>query len=80
MDKDTEQRVWQRVYGKQPGPPKPRLSGPQRLQIRRCMERNNANLRFYEAQSRDPIYGQDFTQLAALARRQAQLLQQLLAE
>ena len=80
MDKDTEQRVWQRVYGKPPGPQKPRLTNAQRLQLRRCLERTNANLRFYEEQSRDPIYGQEFTQLSAQARREVQLLRQLLGE
>ena len=80
MDKDTERQVWQRVYGKPPGPTKPRLSNAQRLQIRRCLERTNANLRFYEEQSRDPHYGQEFTQLAAHARREVQLLQQLLED
>ena len=80
MDKDTEQRVWQRVYGKPPSPPKPRLSNAQRLQLRRCLERANANLRFYEEQSRDPAYGQDFAQLSAQARREAQHLRQLLGE
>ena len=78
MDKDTEQRVWQRVYGQLASPPKPRLSGAQRLQLRRCLERTITNLRFYEERSRDSVYGRDFALLASQAREQAQLLRQML--
>lgn len=72
MDKKMEKRVWQRVYGRSPMPPK--STPQQRQQLRRSLDRSQANLRFYESQSRDPVYGEAFTRLADETREHCKML------
>ena len=44
MDRETEQRVWQRVYGQYQVPP--RLTPQQRQNLKRSLERANTQLVF----------------------------------
>lgn len=76
MDKETERRVWQRVYGDRQTPP--RLTPQQRQNLRRSLERANANLRFFESQSRDPVYREAFTHLASQTAEHCKMLRQIL--
>ncbi len=77
MDKATERRVWERVYGGPPQPPH-RLTPSQRQNLHRCLERANANLRFFESQQRDPVYREAFTHLATQTAEHCKMLRQIL--
>lgn len=77
MDKETEQRVWQRVYGS-PQPPA-RLTPHQRQNLRRSLERATANLRFFETQSQDPVYSEAFTHLATQTAEHCKMMRQILS-
>lgn len=76
MDKNTERRVWQRVYGSQQPPP--RLTPQQRQNLRRSLERATANLRFFETQRNDPVYAEAFTHLALQTEEHCKMLRQIL--
>ncbi len=76
MDKATERRVWERVYGGRQTPH--RLTPNQRQNLRRSLERANANLRFFESQSRDPVYSEAFTHLATQTAEHCKMLRQIL--
>ena len=76
MDKNTERRVWQRVYGS-PQPP-PRLTPQQRQNLRRSLERATANLRFFETQRNDPVYAEAFAHLALQTEEHCKMLRQIL--
>ncbi len=78
MDKESERRVWQRVYGGQQLPR--RLTPQQRQNLRRSLERARANLRFFEGQSRDPVYSEAFAHLAAQTAEHCKMLRQILGE
>lgn len=72
MDKNMEKRVWQRVYGTA----KPRRVPMQEL--RRSLNRAQANLRFFESQSRDPIYGEAFERMATETAEHCKMLQRIM--
>lgn len=76
MDNGTEKRVWQRVYGQAPMPP--RQTPAQRRQIGRCLERTEANLRDYESRTRDPVYGEAFSRLARESAEHCKMLRRML--
>ena len=78
MDKATEQQVWQRVYAQNPLPP--RLTSHQKQNLRRCMERANANLRYYESQSRDPVYREAFGHMAQQTAEHIKMMRQMLRD
>ncbi len=72
MDKNMERRVWQRVYG---------TTQPRRVpmqELRRSLNRAEANLRFYESQSRDPVYGEAFTRMATETREHCKMLRRIM--
>ena len=77
MDKATEQAVWQRVYGAPP-PPKP-LTPQQRQNIQRCIQRCEANLRFYESQKSSPVYREAYAHLALQTAEHIKMLRQILS-
>ncbi len=77
MDKNTERRVWQRVYNQSPSVPV-RLSPAQRQQIRRSLQRANANLRFFESQCQNPVYAEAFEHLTSQTREHCKMLRQML--
>ena len=78
MDKNTERRVWQRVYGAQPMPT--RLTPQQRQNLRRSLDRATANLRFFENQSRDPVYSEAFAHMAAQTAEHCKMMRQILGD
>lgn len=72
MDNNMEKRVWQRVYGKVP---------PRRIpmqELRRSLNRAEANLRFYESQSRDPVYGEAFKRMATETAEHCKMLRRIM--
>ena len=78
MDRETEQRVWQRVYG---GAPAPSRRTPQQQQnLKRSLERATANLRFYESQCQDPVYREAFLHLALQTGEHCKMLRQILGQ
>ena len=78
MDKSVEQQVWQRVYA----PPQipARLTPHQRQNLRRCIERANANLRYFESQSRDPVYREAFMHMAQQTAEHIKMMRQMLSD
>ncbi len=78
MDKATERRVWQRVYGSQQAPP--RLTPHQRQNLRRSLERASTNLRYFESQRQDPVYREAFTHLANQTAEHCKMLRQILGD
>ena len=78
MDKNTERRVWQRVYGT-PSPP-PRLTPQQRQNLRQSLQRANANLRFFESQRDHPMYREAFAHLALQTEEHITMLRQILGD
>lgn len=74
MDKNMERRVWQRVYGNPP----PRRTPRQRQELRRCLDRAETNLRFYESQRGDPIYAEAFSRLAMETAEHCKMLRQIM--
>ena len=78
MDKNTEQRVWQRVYGGMQPPH--RLTPHQRQNLRRSLERARANLRFFESQQQDPVYREAFAHLALQTGEHCKMLRQILGD
>ena len=78
MDNITERNVWQRVYGAFPMPQ--RLTPRQRQELRRCLERANANLRFYESQRKNPIYPEAFAYLAQQTAEHIKMMRQILSD
>ena len=78
MDQNTERNVWQRVYGAPPPPQ--RLTPRQRQELRRCLERANANLRYFESQSRDPVYREAFVHMAQQTAEHIKMMRQMLSE
>ena len=78
MDNITERNVWQRVYG---APPPPRQLTPrQKQELRRCLERANANLRFFESQRRNPTDPEAFAHLAQQTAEHIKMMRQMLSE
>lgn len=78
MDKNTERRVWQRVYGN-PSPP-PRLTPQQRQNLRHSLQRAEANLRFFESQRDHPMYREAFTHLALQTAEHCKMLRSILGD
>ena len=78
MDNITECNVWQRVYGAPQTPQ--RLTPRQRQELRRCLERANANLRFYESQRRNPTYPEAFAHLALQTAEHIKMMRQMLSD
>ena len=78
MDKNTERKVWERVYGAPPPPP--RLTPQQRQSLRRCLQRSEANLRFYEGQKNHPVYREAYTHLALQTAEHCKMLRQILGD
>lgn len=76
MDREMEQRVWQRVYEGYRMPP--RLTPQQRQNLKRSLERASANLRFFESQTQDPVYREAFLHLAAQTTEHCKMLRQIL--
>ncbi len=72
MDKNMERRVWQRVYGTA----RPRQ--PPMQQLQKSLHRAQANLRFYESQTQDPIYGEAYTRLAMETREHCKMLRRIM--
>ena len=78
MNREMEQRVWQRVYeGYQPPP---RLTPQQRQNLRRSLERTSANLRFFESQCQDPVYREAFLHLSTQTAEHCKMLRQILGQ
>jgi hypothetical protein len=78
MDRETEQRVWQRVYGQYQVPP--RLTPQQRQNLKRSLERASANLRFFESQCKDPVYREAFLHLSTQTNEHCKMLRQILGQ
>lgn len=76
MDKNMEQRVWQRVYGRSSPSRTPR----QRQELQRSLNRAETNLAFYESQSGDMVYGEAFSHLANQTREHCKMLRQILGK
>lgn len=76
MNRNMEKRVWQRVYGGQAYPPShaPR----QKQALRQALARAQANVRFYEQERRDPVYGEAFAHLAQQTQEHCKMLRQML--
>ena len=72
MDKNMERRVWQRVYGTTQSRRVPMQ------ELRRSLNRAEGNLRFYDSQSRDPVYGQAFERMATETREHCKMLRQIM--
>ncbi len=62
LDRNTQRRVWARVYGS-PARPKPRQG------LENARRRERANLQFFQSGTSDPVYGPAYAHLAALARQ-----------
>ena len=78
MDKATERNVWQRVYG---APPRQMpLTSQQRQNLRRSMDRANANLRFFESQGRHPVYAEAFAHMASQTAEHIKMMRQMLSD
>lgn len=77
FDPEMAARVWQRVRGQQPGQ-RPVLTPARREQLRRCHRRLTENLRFFETQTRDPVWGEAFTHLARQTREHRAMIEQML--
>lgn len=78
MDRNTERQVWQRVYGSDPIPH--RLTPRQRQNLRQSLQRAQLNLRFFESQERDPVYGEAFAHLALQTGEHCKMLRQILGD
>ena len=78
MDKNMEQRVWQRVYGQASIPH--RLTPQQRQNLRQSLQRAQMNLRFFESQRGDPVYNEAFTHLATQTAEHCKMLRQILGD
>lgn len=78
MDKNMEQRVWQRVYGQAPIPH--RLTPRQRQNLRQSLQRAQLNLRFFESQRSDPVYSEAFAHLATQTAEHCKMLRQILGD
>lgn len=78
MDRNTERQVWQRVYGSDPIPY--RLTPRQRQNLRQSLQRAQLNLRFFESQERDPVYGEAFAHLALQTGEHCKMLRQILGD
>ena len=78
MDRNTEQRVWQRVYGEASIPH--RLTPRQRQNLRQSLQRAQMNLRFFESQQNDPVYAEAFAHLALQTGEHCKMLRQILGD
>lgn len=74
MDRQMQQRVWQRVYGK-PMPPKSQYN---REKLQQCLRRAQMNFRYYDTLRMDPIYGAAFARLADDTMEHIKMLRQIL--
>ena len=75
MDRATEQRIWQRVYGEAAIPH--RLTPRQRQNLRHSLQRAQMNLRFFESQQGDPVYGEAFSHLALQTGEHCKMLRRI---
>ncbi len=74
MDRNTEKRVLQRVYGALA----PALTPQQRRQLTQCLQRTQENRRYYESRTSDARYGEAFAALARECGEQCKMLRQML--
>ena len=78
MDQNIERSVWQRVYGNPPPPP--RLTPQERQNLRRCLQRAEANLRTFQSMRNHPVYREAFSHLAAQTQEHCKMLRQILGD
>ena len=78
MDKNMERRVWQRVYRNEAIPH--RLTPYQRQNLRQSLQRLNANLRFFEGQVNDPVYGDAYRHLATQTEEHRKMVRRILGD
>ena len=74
LDRGMQRRVWARVYDRKAAP----LTQQQRQSLRRCLERSQENLAFYEKMQTHQIYAEAFDRLYAQTAEQIKMLSQML--
>ena len=74
IDKQTERRVWQRIY------PQSNVQPPkwQRERLTQCLRREEANFSYYDQLRMDPVYGPAFARLADEALEHSKMLRRIL--
>lgn len=71
-EKDTQRRIWRRVYGSLP-----QLRPQPRQALQQCRRRAGESLRLYTAHRDDPIYGPAYERLAQLCRQELAMLERI---
>ena len=74
IDKQTEKRVWQRIYGR----PQPISRRYNREKLRQCLRREEMNFQYYDSLRMDETYGPAFGRLADDAMEHIKMLRQIL--
>ena len=74
IDKQTERRVWQRIYGR---PQEIRRRYSQEA-LRQCLRREERNFQYYDSLRMDETYGPAFGRLADDAMEHVKMLRQIL--
>lgn len=74
IDKETERRVWQRIYGK----PLAQSPGYSREKLQQCLRREQMNFRYYDNHRMDAQYGMAFDRMANDAAEHIKMLRQIL--
>ena len=75
IDKSTERRVWQRIYGQNA----PARQGYSRERLRQCLRREEMNFHYYDSLRMEPTYGPAFGRLADDAAEHMKMLRQILS-
>lgn len=70
IDRNTEKRVWQRIYG--------HTAPPRREALLQCLRREEANFRRYDDLRHHSIYGEAFGRLADDALEHIKMLRRIL--
>ena len=73
LDKNLQQRVWDRVY-----PQKTGFSPQQRQHLSQSLRRAQANFQLWEELSRHPVYGDAFARMAKETGEHRKMLRQIL--
>ena len=74
IDKQTEKRVWQRIYGNAA----PVRRGYSREKLMQCLRREEMSFRYYDGLRMDETYGSAFGRLADDALEHMKMLRQML--
>ncbi len=75
LDRNTQRRVWQRVY-EQPM----QLTPQQRQMLQQCLQRASANRAFFEKMENHSLYAEAFARLSRETNEHIKMLRQMLGK